>query len=262
MSESSVVLITTPSPGIAQLTLNRPEKRNAMNSDLIQLLMDSLKKVATDPTINVVMLTGHGDHFCAGGDIHWMQKIALGTQRENFNDASQLALLLYTLYIFPKPIIALMHGSTLGGGLGLAASCDIAIAASDASFCFSEAKIGLTPSVISPYVISAIGERAARYYFLTAEKFSAEEAKSIGLIHCVTSADTLLEKGLNIAKGLLKNSPHSLTEVKKLIAHVAPEKISVELLEFTAHHLAKMRASDDAQEGLRAFMGKRTPTWT
>ncbi|MHB1946599.1 MAG: enoyl-CoA hydratase-related protein [Gammaproteobacteria bacterium] len=260
MTDESI-LLSSPSAGVTVITLNRPEKRNAMNAQLIQQLTQILKTLATDSETRVVMITGHGEHFCAGADISWMQKIAQSPPHENLADATELALLLYTLYIFPKPTLALVHGMTLGGGLGLVACCDIAISAENANFCFSETKIGLTPSVISPYIISAIGERAARYYFLTARKFAALEAKRLGFIHEVVAVEKLLESGIALAQELLNNSPHALSEAKKLITHVAPIKITAELVEYTANHLATMRAKPEAQEGLRAFLEKRVPEW-
>lgn len=260
MTDESI-LLSSPRAGVTVITLNRPDKRNAMNAQLIQKLTQILRALATDSDSRVVMLTGQGEHFCAGADISAMQKIAQSTEHENLIDASELALLLYTLHIFPKPTVALVHGMTLGGGLGLIACCDIAISSDNASFCFSETKIGLTPSVISPYIISAIGERAARYYFLTARKFAALRAKQLGLIHEVVAAERLLENGISLADELLKNSPHALSEAKKLITHVAPLKITTDLVEYTAKHLASMRAKPEAQEGLRAFLDKRAPEW-
>lgn len=261
MMTSESVAITSPMAGVAMISLNRPEKRNAMNAHLIQALIQILKKVAQDPHTRVVILKGEGEHFCAGADIGWMQQIAQNTHKENVEDATQLALLLYELYIFPKPTIVLSHGATMGGGLGLVACCDIALAADNAYFCFSEVKIGLTPSVISPYIINAIGEKAARYYFLTAQKFSAEEAMRIGLIHHVEHPDELMAKAFALAEILLNNSPFALSEAKKLIAEVAPEKITAKLIDYTSEHLAMMRSKPDAKEGLQAFLEKRTPQW-
>jgi methylglutaconyl-CoA hydratase len=256
-----MISLSYPAPGVAKIALNRPEKRNAMNQLLITELTETLKELAINPSVRVVLLSGEGRDFCAGGDIMSMQKMADAPHKENLQDATQLALLLYTLYIFPKPTFAIAHGVTMGGGLGLLACCDVAIAAKDATFCFSEVKIGLTPSVVSPYVISAIGERRARYYFLTGCRFSAEEAQTIGLIHHCVPANRLLESALEYTAQILRNAPQALSEVKKLITHVGLEKISAELIHFTAEHLAKMRASDEAREGLKSFLEKRVPQW-
>ena len=254
-------LLVSVSHHIATITLNRPEKRNAMNGPLIQELMQALQVLAADDDVRVVMMNGHGEHFCAGADIAWMQQIASGSYNENYDDAQCLADLLFQLYSFPKPTIVLAHGATLGGGLGLLCACDIAIASSNASFGFSEVKIGITPSTISPYVIAVIGERAAHYYFLTGERFGAEIAQRIGLIHQMTSQDALLSTGIMLAECLLQNSPYALMAAKQLIRYVAKEKISADLAQKTAEHLANLRTTPEAQEGLRAFLEKRSPNW-
>jgi methylglutaconyl-CoA hydratase len=248
--------------GIATITLNRPEKRNAMDGFLIQELCDALTQIAVEENARVLILNGNGEHFCAGADIDWMQKIAQGSAEENRQDAHQLATLMQMIYRFPKPVIVLAHGATLGGGLGLLAACDIAVAANNASFGFSEVRIGLTPSVISPYVLAAIGERAARYYFLTAERFGADEAHRLGLVHRVVDAEALACTGLMIAGELLKNSSLAILEAKRLIRHVSRHDLNDDLTQFTADHLAKLRATPEAREGLQAFLEKRVPKWS
>lgn len=246
---------------ITTLSLNRPEKRNAMNGEVIKEMLQALQQVAADQTARVLVIRGAGENFCAGADIEWMQKIAAGSYSDNYDDAQMLADLLFQLYTFTKPTIVLAHGATLGGGLGLMAACDIAIASRDANFGFSEVKIGLTPSTISPYVIAAMGERAAHYYFLTAERFSAEEAHRLGLVHRITERSTLLSTGNAIAEKLLQNSPAALSAAKQFIRSVSKEKITAELAQKTAEHLANIRTSEEAQEGLRAFLEKRIPQW-
>ncbi len=257
MTKDAVILVSSPMPGVTTIALNRPEKRNALDDRMVKELIIILKKIETDEKTRVVIFLGQGDHFCAGADLGWMQKMAESSEKENTADALQLATLLQLIHTFSKPTIALVQGATLGGGLGLIACCDIVLAASSASFCFSEVKIGLTPSVISPYIISAIGERAARYYFLTAEKFTAERAQQLGLIHHIVAPEKLITSGIMMTEVLLKNSSPALSEVKKLIQTVAGEKISDKVIKFTAEHLAQMRASDDAKEGLKAFLEKR-----
>ncbi|RDI43740.1 enoyl-CoA hydratase-related protein [Aquicella lusitana] len=247
--------------GIAMVTLNRPEKRNAINGAMVQALLQTLTTIAADERARVLLIRGQGDHFCAGADIGWMQTIAAGSYNENYDDAQFLADLMYSLYTFPKPTIVLAHGATVGGGLGLLAACDIAIAAKDASFGFAEVRIGIAPSVISPYVITALGERAAHYYFLTGERFGADVAYQLGLIHQVTENKALESVGIALAKTMLKGSPKALTAVKQLIRYVAKEKITEGLAQKTAEHLAQLRASPEAQEGLRAFIEKREPQW-
>lgn len=258
----SEFILVSESDEIATITLNRSDKRNAMNGQLIKELHHALRTLSEDSHARVLMINGNGEHFCAGADIAWMQKIATGSYDENADDAKMLADLMYQLYTFPKPTIILAHGATLGGGMGLLAACDIAIASNNASFGFSEVKMGIAPSVISPYVISAIGERAAHYYFLTGERFGPDEAHRIGLIHQVIEYEALSSVGITLAKTLLQNAPNAIIAAKKLIRYVAREKISEELARKTAEHLANLRGSQEAQEGLRAFLEKRTPNWS
>ncbi len=259
MQKYEFITVTTTDK-IATLTFNRPDKRNAMHAPLIQEVLAALKHIAEDEP-RVLLINGNGEHFCAGGDIHWMQKIAAGTDQENLADAQILADMLHAIYTFPKPTIALAHGAVMGGGLGILAACDIALAADDALFCFSEVKIGLTPSMISPYVIAAIGERAAYYYFLTAEKFDANEAHRLGLIQKMVSRTALHDQGLLLAASLLQNSPNALRTAKQLIHMVTKEKITRPLAQTTAEHLADLRKTPEAQEGLKAFMEKRKARW-
>lgn len=248
--------------GIATMTLNRPDKRNAMNGELIRALLNALHACAQDETVRVLMINGEGEHFCAGADIGWMQKVASASQDENYDDAQMLADLMYQLHVFPKPTLVLAHGTTLGGGLGLLSACDIALAADNAIFGFSEVKIGIAPSVVSPYVIAAIGERAAHYYFLTGERFDAHHAYRIGLVHQVVAPDALFSKGMALAHTLLENSPEAMGAAKQLIRYVSPLKITETLSQKTAEHLAELRASAGAQEGLKAFLEKRKPKWS
>jgi methylglutaconyl-CoA hydratase len=254
-------LLFAQTDGIAALTLNRPEKRNALHGPLIAELLRLIKSIATDTTIKILMINGNGEHFCAGADIHWMQKIAQGSKKENEQDAERLAELLHQLYFFPKPVMVLAQGAAMGGGLGLIAAADIVIAGSNAQFAFSEVKIGIAPSVISPYVVAAIGPRYANYYFLTAEKFSAADAKYMGLIHKIVEPAHLMAEANTLALQLLQNSPQAMLAAKQLIRHVQYENINVNLSHMTAEHLAHLRASADAQEGLQAFIEKRKPKW-
>jgi methylglutaconyl-CoA hydratase len=231
-----------------------------MHGPLIAELLHAFKVHAGDQS-RVLVIKGNGENFCAGGDIDWMQKIASSSDDANYDDAQLLADMLYQLYIFPKPTMVLAHGATLGGGLGLLAAADIAIAANNASFGLPEVKVGITPSNISPYVIAAIGERMAHYYFLTGERFGADIAYKMGLIHQVTEADALLSVGVSIAQTLIQNSPNALTAAKQLIRNVARQKITEELIQKTSEHLAELRKTPEAQEGLRAFTEKRKPVW-
>lgn len=251
----------TKEKGLATVTFNRPEKRNAMNAEMIKELISVLHALAKDNEVNVLIITGNGEHFCAGADISWMKTIGTVSAEDNQRDAEMLADFLYQLYEFPKPTIALAHGAVLGGGLGIVSVCDIAIAAKSASFGFPEAKIGIAPSTISPYVMAAIGERAAHYYFLTGIRFGAEESHRIGLAHQVAEDDALKQTGQTLAQTLLQNSPAALKSIKELIHQVASEKITPELGRYTSRHLAKLRTSPEAQEGLKAFLEKRAPQW-
>jgi len=253
-------ILVTKTNAITTITLNRPDKRNAMHGPLISELSTALQNAAEDET-RLLIINGNGDNFCAGGDIAWMQKMAESSKKENEADAQFLAQLLYQLYCFPKPTIVLAHGSTLGGGLGLLAAADIAIAAKSAIFGLPEVKIGITPSMISPYLIAAIGERNAHYYFLTGERFGADVAYRIGLIHQVAENETLLSEGMTLAQTVLENSPNALRAAKHLIRFVNHEKISAQLVQRTAQHLAELRVTEEAQEGLKAFLEKRKPRW-
>src|SRR3990167_3643927 len=195
MTSQSPILVSYEDE-ISIITLNRPEKRNALDGTLLQAWQAILEDIASNKKIRVVILKGNGAHFCAGADIAAMQKIAKCSEDENVQDAMQLANLLKTIYTFPKPVVALVQGAVMGGGLGVIACCDIVIAADNAAFCFSEAKMGLTPSVISPYIIPLIGERAARYYYLTAEKFAVQQALELKLIQQIVTPVKLYATGL------------------------------------------------------------------
>lgn len=260
MTDKTLISVSTMD-GVATIMMHRAEKRNALNGHLVRELHLAFQKIANDKNIAVTIIRGQGEHFCAGADIAWMQKMAKSNPQENRQDAQALADLLYCIHTFPKPVIVLTQGATLGGGLGIIAAADIAIAAANASYCFSEVKMGLAPYVVSPYVIAAIGERAARYHFLTATPFDSHEAHRIGLIHHVVDIGALASTGLNIAHELIKHSPDALNSAKKLTQLVSHEKITKELGEMTAELLAKMRLSSHAREGLQAFIDKRTPKW-
>ena len=257
----SEFILVAKQNNIATITLNRPDKRNAMNEQMIKEILHTLVRLREEEDARVLILQGQGEHFCAGADIQWMQQMAAKPHGKNEIDALMLSDLMYQLYSFPKPTIVLAHGATMGGGLGLLAACDIAIASENASFGFSEVKIGITPSIISPYIITAIGERMAHYYFLMGERFNALEAKRIGLLHHVVDDDALKQTGKSIADTLLQNGPHALTAVKHLIRYVKKEPISPDLAQKTAEHLANIRMTKEAQEGLQAFLEKRQPRW-
>jgi methylglutaconyl-CoA hydratase len=247
--------------GIGILSLNRPDVHNAFNETLIAELTAALGALEADADVRVVVLTGHGKSFCAGADLNWMKKMAGYGPVENLADAQALAQMLRTLYGLSKPTVARIHGAAYGGGVGLAACCDIAIAAVEATFALSEAKLGLIPATISPYVIEAIGARAARRYFLTAERFEAAEAYRIGLVHDIVPGGQLDDRVNEMLGALLLAGPQAQLECKALIRGVAHRSIDADVIGGTAQHIAKVRASPEGKEGVAAFLGKRSPAW-
>ncbi len=247
--------------GVATVSLNRPEVRNAFNETTIAELTQVFHTLAGDSSVRVIVLAAHGAAFCAGGDLNWMQKMAGYSHAENSADAMQLATMLRTIYLCPQPVVAKVQGDCYAGGMGLAAACDIVVAAEDAHFCLSEVKLGLIPATISPYVIKAMGENAARRYFLTAERFSASEAHRIGFVHELSSADELDAKVAAIVKSLASNSPHAVQQAKCLVRDIVGRPVSDALLADTAERIAQIRASEQGREGVRSFLEKRKPSW-
>ena len=238
------------------ITLNRTDKHNAFDEQLIDLLQQTIEDAINHPMVKLIVLKANGRHFSAGADLQWMQQMVNFSEAENTADALVLANLLHTLYTSPKPTIAMVQGSAYGGGAGLVAACDIAIAASNAQFCFSEVKLGLIPAVISPYVIKAIGERAAKWLFISAEQFDAQQAKHLGLVHhCVDEAE-LLSFTLNYAKQLLQNAPEAVAAAKQLVTQVAGQAINEQLLLKTAQMIAERRRSAEGQSRLLSFLRK------
>lgn len=246
---------------VAIVTLNRPDVHNAFDETLIARLTEILVSLDDDRGVRAVVLIGAGRSFCAGADLNWMRRMAAFGHDENLADANALATMLRTLYTLSKPTIARVHGAALGGGAGLVAACDIAIAAQDAVFALSEAKLGLIPATISPYVMEAIGARQARRYFVTGERFTAAEALRIGLLHDivpVTELDTRIDAMLD---ALMAAGPEAQRECKALIRAVAHRPIDAALIAGTAQHIADVRASPEGREGVAAFLGKRPPAW-
>ncbi|HEX8602588.1 MAG TPA: enoyl-CoA hydratase/isomerase family protein [Pseudoduganella sp.] len=246
---------------IATITLNRPEVRNAFNEQAIAELTAAFTALGQVDGIRAIVLASNGAAYCAGADLNWMKKMAGYSEDENRADAIQLANMLRTIYTCPKPVVAKVHGDCFGGGVGLVAACDIAIAAEDAHFCLSEVKLGLIPATISPYVIKAMGENAARRYFLTAERFNAREALRIGLVHDVATGSSLDGQVEAIAGALAANSPNAVQQAKALVREIASEAITDTLVADTAHRIAQIRASGEGREGVAAFLEKRKPSW-
>ncbi|MCX7902212.1 MAG: enoyl-CoA hydratase/isomerase family protein, partial [Burkholderiaceae bacterium] len=217
--------------------------------------------LGADADVRAIVLAARGPAFCAGADLDWMRKAAQYTAEENRADARRMAAMLRTIYECPKPTIARVHGDVYAGGMGLVAACDIAIAAQSASFCLSETRLGLIPAVISPYVVRAMGANMARRYFLTAEKFDAAEAFRIGFVHDIV-VDEELDARINTLLGqLMLTSAHAVAEAKRLVREIAGRPIDEALAADTAERIAAIRASDDAREGVRAFLEKRKPRW-
>lgn len=259
MSNSYIQLAINNS--IATITLNRPEIHNAFDDVLIKSLTDQLQQLEQNNSVRVVLLTANGKSFSAGADMNWMRRIANYSKEENYHDALAMAHMMNTLYRLSKPTIALVQGAAYGGGVGLVACCDIAIATPSAMFCLSEVKLGLIAASIGPYVVAALGERAARRYLLTAERFDAHEAYRLGLIHQVVDDTILLNTGQQMAQQLLNNGPQALSIVKRFLTQINHQSIDDTLIKFSAETIANIRATPEAQEGLSAFLEKRKPSW-
>jgi methylglutaconyl-CoA hydratase len=244
------------------LTLNKPERHNAFDEMLIAEITAGLRELEKNPQVRAVVLSSSGKSFCAGADLNWMKRAAGYTPEENLRDSRNLAALLSTLNELSKPTVARIQGPAYGGGVGLVAACDIAVATFEAQFALTEVKLGIIPSVISPYVIAAIGERYARRYMLTAERFSASEAYRIGLVHEIVPDEAGLDEAVGeIVEALLKNGPCAQSECKALIRVVSGQPIDEATIEETAQRITRVRASAEGKEGLTAFLEKRKPNW-
>ncbi|TAN56962.1 MAG: enoyl-CoA hydratase/isomerase family protein [Rhodospirillales bacterium] len=248
--------------GKATVTLNCPLIHNAFDEALIADLTLALERLGNDPQVRAVVLTGAGKSFSAGGDLNWMKRTASAGFDENLADAKALAHLLHILDTLPKPTIARVQGPAFGGGVGLVSACDIAVATPSASFALSEVKLGLIPATISPYVVAAMGARAARRYFLTGERFDAAEALRLGLVHELVSPEDLDETVERIVAALVANGPQAIGKTKDLIRFVTSRSIDEAMREETAIRIAQCRASLEGKEGVDAFLGKRKPAWS
>ena len=247
---------------VGLITLNRPERHNAFDDALIAELTEAFRSMEAEESVRLVVLSGAGKSFSAGADLNWMKRMAGFSLDENRRDAMGLATLMRSIAHFRKPTVARVHGAAYGGGVGLVACCDIAVASQHASFSLSEAKLGLIPAVISPYVVAAIGERAARRSFLTGERFDAAQAWRLGLVHELASNDIELDEALgNIVDALLAAGPVAQMEAKSLIRAVAGRPVSSELIQDTAERIAKVRASPEGREGVAAFLETRRAAW-
>ena len=261
MTDTSI-LSSIDQSGRATLTMNRPELHNAFNQSLVATLTSSLRQLEADPAVRLVILAANGKSFSAGADLNDMRRMADNTREQNLADARGIAELMRTLNALAKPTVALVQGAAYGGGVGLTSCCDIAIATASATFCVSEVKLGLIPAVISPYVIAAIGARAARRYFVTAEIISAAEAHRLGLVHEVVPDELGLAAAADrITSQLLKNGPTAMAAAKNLITTVSGRTVDDGLVDATAGLMADRRASAECREGLSAFLEKRLPGW-
>ena len=246
---------------VCHVTLNRPEVRNAFNAELIAALTTAFEELSRRDDLRVIVLGAQGKAFCAGADLNWMRDMADYSWEQNHADAKKLADMLWTLYQCPIPIVGRVQGDCYAGGMGLAAVCDVLVAADTVTFCLSEARLGLSPATISPYVVRAMGQQAARRYFVTAERFSATQAHAMGLVHEVCPAGELDARVAQMVETLAANGPKAARACKKLVRDVADEPLTAPLRDETARRIADIRASDEGKEGLQSFLQKRKPGW-
>jgi methylglutaconyl-CoA hydratase len=247
-------------PGVLRITLTRPEVRNAFDEEVIAGLTAMARDAAKDGTLRAIVLAGDGPAFCAGADLGWMMKAVAYTRQDNLRDAEDLARMLELIDLLPVPVVGRVHGAALGGGVGLVAVCDIVVAADTAIFGFTEAKLGIIPAVISPYVLAKIGPSAARELFLTASRFSASRAREIGLVHTVVPEAELDAAVARHVREILTSAPSAIASAKSLIREVYGRRPD-EVIGVTTSLIADQRTSEDGQEGMRAFLEKRKPRW-
>ncbi len=260
MSES-VLDIRRPSPHVAEVWLNRPEVRNAFNDGVIAALTEAFTRLNQDAELRVVVLGGHGKAFCAGADLNWMRAMADYSWDENRADAGKLAEMLWTLDQCPVPVIGRIHGDCYAGGMGLASVCDVLVASDNVTFCLSEARLGLLPATIAPYVVRAMGGQAARRWFTTAERFSAAQGQAMGFVHELCTPDEIDARVTALVATLVANGPAAVRACKQLVRDVAGRPIDAALRDETARRIADIRASAEGREGVQSFLGKRAPNW-
>ena len=246
---------------VARVYLNRPDVRNAFNDGVIGELTRTFADLGADASLRCIVLGGHGKAFCAGADLNWMRAMAGYSWEQNRADAQALADMLWTIYSCPVPVLGRIHGDCYAGGLGLAAVCDVLVAAEGVHFCLSEAKLGLLPATIGPYVVKAMGEQAARRWFVTAERFSAAQAHVMGFVHELVAPEALDAKVDELVAALVANGPMAVRACKKLVQDVGGRDIDADLRAETARRIADIRASDEGREGIQSFLGKRAPDW-
>lgn len=254
-------LQTSVADRVGTVTLNRPEVRNAFNNELIAELTQAFKDLQSRDDVRCIVLAANGTAFCAGADLNWMRSMADYTREQNLADAGQLATMLQTIYESSKPTLARIQGDVYAGGTGLVAACDVAVSVDTAHYCLSEVKLGLIPATISPYVIRAMGARAAHRYFLTAERFDAYQAQRMGFVHEVVAAEALDAKVAELSHAWVNAGPEALKLCKKLLHDVAGQEITPDLIQGTVEAIADIRVSPEGREGLQSFLQKRKPNW-
>ena len=250
-----------PTRYVAEVWLNRPDVRNAMNGMLIAELAQAFAALSQDPDVRVIVLAAHGKAFCAGADLNFMREMADFSWEQNRADAQKLADMLWQIDQCPVPIVGRVQGDCYAGGMGLASMCDVLVAVDAATFCLSEARLGLMPATISPYVVRAMGTQAARRYTVTAERFSAAEARDMGMVHVLCTPEALDETVAKLVATITANGPAASRACKQLVRDVAGQAITPELRAETARRIADIRASDEGKEGLQSFLQKRKPGW-
>ncbi|HEY4316869.1 MAG TPA: enoyl-CoA hydratase-related protein [Herbaspirillum sp.] len=260
-NNASSLVFDVDARGVATVTLDRPHRHNAFDDHLIAQLTAVLRQAAADPAIRILVLAANGRSFSAGADLNWMQRMATASRADNLQDALQLSALMEALDRFPAPTVARVQGAAMGGGVGLIACCDIVLAAGDATFALSEVRLGLAPAVISPYVIAKIGASQARRYFVSAERFPAQRAQAMGLVHEVVGAEELDAALATTLASLLANGPQAMRAAKALVAAAAASQDVAALHAHTAGVIADLRASAEGREGVRAFLEKSRPDW-
>jgi methylglutaconyl-CoA hydratase len=258
---TSTLDIRRPTRHVAEVWLNRPEVRNAFNDGVIAELTQAFEQLSADGELRAIVLGGHGKAFCAGADLSWMKAMASYSWTENEADAARLAHMLWTIYSCPIPVVGRIHGDCYAGGVGLAAVCDVLVAAEGMHFCLSEARLGLLPATIGPYVVRALGEQASRRYFVTAERFSAAQARALGFVHELVAADALDATVAEVVGTLCANGPAAAKACKQLVKDVSSTPIDAALRADTARRIADIRASAEGREGVAAFLGKRDAAW-
>ena len=256
-----VVQVSIPSPGVGQVLMDRPEVFNAFDETMIGELDAAFERLALDERVRVIVLAGSGKHFSAGADLQWMQRAAAADHAWNLADARRFAAMLARIDTGAKPTVARIQGAALGGGVGLACACDIAVASMQATFAVSEAKFGILPAVIGPYVVNAVGRRQARRLALTTTRIGAEEALAVGLVQQVAAPDRLDAAVDAVVADLLQGGPQALGEIKHLFAQLQVGPVTPEVRELTAQTIARVRGTGEAREGFAAFLGKRPAAW-